>query len=128
MATIVIVDHSASIRMNVKQALEGAGYKVIEGENGNDGLEKILKLQTPDLVISDYKMPGLDGVVMLAKVKEKLGPSKFPIFMLTTEANDKLKAAGLAVGVLAWINKPFAPDKLVSAIDKVLGPKKKLAA
>lgn len=112
----------------MKQALEHAGYKVIEGENGNDGLEKILELQNPDLVISDYNMPGLDGVAMLAKVKEKLGSGRFPIFMLTTETNEKLKAAGREVGVLAWINKPFAADKLVSAIDKVLGSRKKLAA
>lgn len=124
MATIVIVDDSPSVRTHVKQALEGAGHKVIEGENGTDGLEKIVATKTPDLVISDYNMPGLDGVAMLTKVKEALGVGKFPIFMLTTETSDKLKAAGKEVGVLAWINKPFAPEKLLAAVDKVLAMKK----
>src|SRR5688572_29939849 len=124
MATIIIVDDSAAIRSHLKQVLEGAGHKVIEAADGAEGLAKITELKNPDLVISDYNMPGLDGVTMLGKVKDALGAGKFPIFMLTTETGEQLKAAGKAVGVTAWINKPFVPEKILAGIDKILSMKK----
>ncbi len=124
MATIIIVDDSEAIRTHLRQVLEAAGHKVIEAEDGTQGLAKILELKTPDLVISDYNMPGLDGVAMLTKVKEALGSGKFPIFMLTTETGEQLKAAGKAVGVNAWISKPFVPEKIVAGVEKILSMKK----
>lgn len=119
MAHVIIVDDSAAVRDQLKEALVAAGHTVTEGENGNDGLAKIVAVKTPDLVISDYNMPGLDGIAMLTKVKEQLAGSKFPIFMLTTETSEKLKSAGKEVGVIAWINKPFDSAKLVAAVGKV---------
>lgn len=124
MGTIIIVDDSAAIRTHLKQVLESAGHKVIEAEDGAQGLAKILEMKTPDLVISDYNMPGLDGVAMLTKVKDSLGLGKFPIFMLTTETGEQLKAAGKAVGVTAWIAKPFVPEKIVAGVEKILSMKK----
>jgi two-component system, chemotaxis family, chemotaxis protein CheY len=123
MATIVIVDDSAAIREHVKTALEGKGHKVIEGNDGLDGLEKIKAAKKPDLVISDINMPGMDGIAMLGKVKEVLGGISFPIFILTTETSDTLKSSGKALGVTAWINKPCDAAKLVAAVDKVLTKK-----
>jgi two-component system chemotaxis response regulator CheY len=123
MATIIVIDDSATVRTQVKQCLESAGHKVIEADCGADGLAKIVAAKTPDLVITDYNMPGLDGIAMLSKVKEQMGATKFPIFMLTTETSDALKAAGKEVGVMAWINKPFVPEKLLGAISKVLAMK-----
>ncbi len=124
MATIVVVDDSSVIRVQLKQTLEAAGYKVEEAENGEDGLAKVLALKNPDLVITDYNMPGLDGIQMLTKIKASLGGVPFPVFMLTTETSANLKAAGKEVGVMAWINKPFTADKLLGAITKVLEMKK----
>lgn len=121
---IIIIDDSASTRLKVRMVLEKAGYSVIECANGQEGFDKILELQSPDLVISDHNMPGLNGLTMLQKLKVELGGCRFPIFMMTTETNEKLKAAGREVGVLGWINKPFVPETLVAAVDKVLGLKK----
>jgi two-component system, chemotaxis family, chemotaxis protein CheY len=123
MATIIIVDDSAAIREQVKKALDGKGYNIVEGVDGVDGLAKIMEIKTPDLVISDINMPGMDGVAMLTKAKELLGGVKFPIFVLTTETSDSLKTSGKAVGVLAWINKPCDGPKLLSAVEKVLARK-----
>ncbi len=124
MATIVIVDDSQSVRSQLREALQKAGHKVIEAADGNQGLETIVKTAGIDLVISDYNMPGYDGVTMLAKAKEKLGAWKFPIFMLTTETSEHLKASGKQAGVTAWIVKPFVAEKLLMAVDKVTAAKK----
>jgi len=119
MATVIIIDDSAAVRDQLRDALQNGGHTVIEAENGNDGLTKIVAAKTPDLVITDYNMPGLDGIAMLMKVKEQLSGSKFPIFMLTTETSEKLQAVGKEAGVIAWINKPFDPAKLLAAVNKV---------
>lgn len=124
MATIIIVDDSLSVRNHLGEVLRKAGHTVIEGVDGNDGLAKIVGTPDIDLVISDYNMPGYDGVSMLARAKEKLGEWKFPIFMLTTETSEQLKVAGKQVGVMAWIIKPFVEEKLMQAIGKVLAMKK----
>ncbi len=123
MATIIVVDDSAAIRENVKKALDGKGHTIIEGQDGVDGLAKIMEVKKPDLVISDINMPGMDGIAMLTKAKEQLGGINFPVFVLTTETSDTLKSAGKGVGVLAWINKPCDGPKLVAAVDKVLAKK-----
>ena len=123
MATIIVVDDSAAIREHVKKSLEEKGHKVIEGVDGLDGFEKIKSCKTPDLVIADINMPGLDGIAMLTKVKEALGGINFPVFVLTTETSDTLKSSGKGVGVLAWINKPCDTAKLQVAVEKVLARK-----
>lgn len=120
MAKIAIVDDSPAIRTELKKALEGAGHSVVEGENGTDGLAKITGDKEIKLIITDYNMPGLDGIKMLEKIKETMGSMPVPVFMLTTETSDTLKAAGKQVGVIAWINKPFVADKLLGAIGKVV--------
>ncbi len=123
MAKIVIVDDSETVRGQLKQVLEEAGHTVIEGVNGTDGYNKIIEDGIPDLVISDYNMPGADGLLMLEKVKEKMGVGAFPIFMLTTETSESLKAAGKLVGITAWINKPFDSTKLIAGVTKILSKK-----
>lgn len=124
MANIVIIDDSISVRSQVREVLEAAGHAVIECDDGDHGYEKLLELKTPDLVITDFNMPGLDGITMLEKVRNALGGLNFPIFMLTTETSDRLKSAGKQVGVMAWITKPFATEKLLGAVNKVLAMKK----
>jgi two-component system chemotaxis response regulator CheY len=124
MANILIIDDSISVRIQVRRVLESAGHTVIECENGELGLEKIVALKNPDLVITDYNMPGLDGISMLEKVKSSIGDISFPIFMLTTETSERLKNAGKEVGVMAWINKPFSTEKMLAAVNKVLNLKK----
>jgi two-component system chemotaxis response regulator CheY len=125
MANIVIIDDSVSVRAQVRQVLESAGHTVIECDNGDHGFEKLVELKTPDLVITDYNMPGLDGISMLERVKETVRESyKYPIFMLTTETSERLKTAGKQAGVMAWINKPFSTDKMLAAVNKVLAMKK----
>lgn len=123
MAKVIVVDDSAAIREQVKKALEGKGHSVVEACDGVDGLAKIMQIKTPDLVISDINMPGMDGIAMLTKARDQLGGVKFPVFVLTTETSDTLKTSGKAVGVLAWINKPCDATKLLAAVDKVLARK-----
>jgi two-component system chemotaxis response regulator CheY len=119
--TILVVDDSASVRQVVGIALRGAGYDVIEGVDGSDGLGK-LDGRKVHLIISDVNMPRMDGITFVKEVK-KLQAYKFtPIIMLTTESKDSIKAEGQAAGAKAWVVKPFQPAQMLAAVSKLILP------
>lgn len=119
--TIMIVDDSASMRLVVGIALKGAGYEVIEGRDGKDALSKLTG-QKVHLIISDVNMPVMDGIEFLKAVKQ-MGPYKFtPIVMLTTESAEEKKRQGQAAGARAWVVKPFQPEQLLGAVQKLCLP------
>ena len=119
--TIMIVDDSASMRQVVGIALKGAGYEVIEGRDGKDALSKLTG-QKVHLIISDVNMPVMDGIEFLKAVKQ-MGSYKFtPIIMLTTESAEEKKRQGQAAGARAWVVKPFHPEQLLGAVQKLCLP------
>lgn len=119
--TILIVDDSASLRQVVAIALKGAGYDVIEGCDGVDGLAKLDGTKI-HLIVSDVNMPNMDGLTMVQKIKEMPAYKFTPIIMLTTEAGADKKDIGKSAGVKAWMVKPFKPDQMISAVQKLIMP------
>ncbi len=119
MPKILIVDDSETIRIELKDALEAAGHKVTAGVDGNDGFQKAESESGFDLVISDYNMPGLDGLSMIKKIKALSKYATTPMAMLTTESSKDLKDAGKEAGVVVWFVKPFDKDKMLTTIQKV---------
>jgi len=119
--TIMIVDDSASLRQVVGIALKGAGYDVLEGCDGRDALGK-LKGQKVHLIISDLNMPNLDGIGFLKAVKETPNYKFTPVLMLTTESQEEKKREGQAAGARAWMVKPFRPEQLLAAVQKLVLP------
>jgi two-component system chemotaxis response regulator CheY len=112
---ILIVDDSASIRQVVGMALRGAGYTVVEAEDGSDALKK-LDGQKINLVISDVNMPNMDGITFVKEMKQKPNYKFTPVIMLTTEGADDKKREGQAAGAKAWIVKPFRPEQMLQAV------------
>ncbi len=117
--TIMIVDDSASLRQVVGIALKGAGYDVIEGRDGRDALSKLTG-QKVHLIISDVNMPNMDGISFVAAVKQIPSYKFTPVIMLTTESDAAKKAQGQAAGAKAWVVKPFKPDVLLNAVQKLV--------
>jgi two-component system chemotaxis response regulator CheY len=119
--TIMIVDDSASMRQVVGIALKGAGYAVLEGRDGKDALSKLTG-EKIHLIISDVNMPNMDGITFVKEVK-LLPAYKFtPIIMLTTESDESKKREGQAAGARAWVVKPFKPEQLLAAVQKLCLP------
>ncbi|OYO29079.1 response regulator [Janthinobacterium sp. PC23-8] len=119
--TIMIVDDSISIRQVVGIALKGAGYDVIEGRDGQDALSK-LKGQKIHLVISDVNMPNMDGISFVKALKQLPNYKFTPVIMLTTESQEEKKREGQAAGAKAWVVKPFRPEVLLGAVQKLVLP------
>jgi two-component system, chemotaxis family, chemotaxis protein CheY len=118
--TILVVDDSLSMRQLVKMSLTGAGHEVIEACDGRDALNKLVG-QKINLIISDVNMPNLDGIGLVKAVKARPEYRFTPIIMLTTESEQSKKAEGQAAGAKAWIVKPFQPQQLLAAVEKLLG-------
>jgi two-component system, chemotaxis family, chemotaxis protein CheY len=119
--TILIVDDSASVRQVVGIALKGAGYEVFEGCDGKDALSK-LNGRKVHLIISDVNMPNMDGISFVRAVKQLPNYKFTPIIMLTTESQDEKKREGQAAGAKAWVVKPFKPEQLLGAVEKLILP------
>lgn len=119
--TILTIDDSASIRQVVSITLKKAGYEVIEASDGKDALGKLTG-QKVHLIVCDVNMPNMDGIAFLKEVKQ-LPDYKFtPIIMLTTESQEAKKQEGQAAGAKAWVVKPFKPEQMLAAIEKLVMP------
>ena len=116
--TIMVVDDSISIRQVVGLALKQAGYDVIEGCDGRDALAKLTG-QKVNLIISDVNMPNMDGITFVRELKTRPAYKFTPVLMLTTESQDDKKEQGKAAGAKAWMVKPFKPEALVAAVQKL---------
>ncbi|MBV1688137.1 response regulator [Novosphingobium sp. G106] len=118
-ASILAVDDSASLRMAIKIALTGAGYKVTEASDGQDGLGKA-NAERFDLILTDLNMPNMDGLSMIREIRKGTLQTGVPILFLTTESDDAVKAEAKAAGATGWLVKPFVPDQLLRVVGKVL--------
>ncbi|MCK5293021.1 MAG: response regulator [Arcobacteraceae bacterium] len=118
--TILIVDDASLIRSVASKAAESVGYNVVTAQDGSDGLVKLRENQI-DLIFSDVNMPQMGGLEMVAEIKKDPANKFLPIVMLTTESSPELKSQGKALGVKAWLVKPFNKSKFLLALEKLLG-------
>jgi two-component system chemotaxis response regulator CheY len=116
--TVLVVDDSASVRRQVVLALADAGFSVDEAEDGADGLEKV-RNKTYAAVICDVNMPNMNGLDMLEALKQEPAASAIPVLMLTTEGQPQMIRRAKAAGAKGWIVKPFKPELLVAALQKI---------
>ncbi len=116
--TILTVDDSRTMRDMLKLALSGAGFRVVQAEDGMHGLE-VLQQETPQVIITDINMPKLDGFGFIEGVRTTERYRAMPILVLTTESDAEKKTRARSAGATGWIVKPFDPVKLVDAVRRV---------
>ncbi len=119
---ILIVDDSSTFRRQLSKHLTEAGFEVIEAETGVEGV-KTWENQGASIkmIITDYNMPEMDGIVMLRKIRKLPHGAEVSALMLTTESTPELKELGREVALRAWVTKPYVPEKLILAVKKILG-------
>ena len=116
---ILIVDDSESIRELVGLTLENSGYSVTKAVDGEDALSK-LNSKVYDLVITDLNMPKLDGIGLVKAIRSNQDHTGLPILLLTTESQNEKKEEAKKAGATGWIVKPFAQDKLLAVVQKII--------
>jgi two-component system chemotaxis response regulator CheY len=118
--TALVVDDSVSMRQMVAFTLREAGYEVLEGTNGQEGLNALSGPERVDLIITDLNMPVMDGIGFIKGARALAGTRFTPILMLTTESQESRKQEGKAAGATGWLVKPFDPEKLLQVVAKVV--------
>lgn len=114
---VLVVDDDAEIIDTVQFALKSKGYEVLIARDGNQGLAMAEK-DSPDLVILDMMMPKRSGFLVLEKLKTLGSPVK--VIMITANEGSRHKAYAEMLGVHEYIRKPFAMDKLLESVERLL--------
>jgi two-component system chemotaxis response regulator CheY len=116
--SVLVVDDSSAMRALLGVELRHAGFTVTEARDGRDALDKLAGGQV-DLIVSDCIMPVMDGISFVRAVKLRPELQNIPIIMLTTESQGAQIQEGRALGVQAWIVKPFKPEKFIEAVHRI---------
>ncbi len=117
MKRILVVDDSAIGREIVTKVL-GPAYEVVKAASGEEALLKIGEI-TPDLVILDLLMPGMDGFAVLGRLKEAV--NLIPVIVLSADIQKSTRTKVLDLGAVDMINKPVDPETLHSTVAALLG-------
>src|SRR5215831_5879703 len=115
--TILVVDDDMELSDGLRVVLEKQGYRVIQARDGQQGKQQIYQ-QRPDLVILDMMMPRMGGYPVLEHFRDK--PDAPPVIMITANEGSRHKAYAEWLGVVDYIRKPFAMERLLEAVDKAL--------
>ena len=116
---ILIVDDDYELSDGIRAVLENQGHRVMQARDGQQGKQMVYN-HHPDLMILDMMMPRMGGYPVLEHFKGK--PDAPPIIMITANEGSRHKAYAEYLGVIDYIRKPFAMERLLETVHKVLPP------
>lgn len=114
---ILVADDEQEIRNLLDHFLKGQGYEVVLASDGNQALELAIE-ENPQLIILDIKMPGLDGLEVCKRLKEKEQTKLIPVIVITGFEDNKMEA--LNIGADDFVNKPFDMAEISSRVKSAL--------
>ena len=116
MKKILVIDDEAIVRTSCERTLAPEGYEVKSADSGKQGIE-FLEKEPFSLVLLDLKMPDIDGIEVLNKIKVAWPETK--VVMITGYSTVDTAVQALRLGAYNFIEKPFTPDTLISAVEEV---------
>jgi two-component system chemotaxis response regulator CheY len=120
---MLVVDDSSPMRTVIRKAVTISGFNVGEcyaAANGREALE-ILRSHWVDLVITDYNMPEMNGLELLAHMKEDELLAAIPVVVVTTEGSNRMIDKFMEKGAAGYIQKPFTPENIREKLNNILG-------
>jgi len=115
---ILLVDDDPEIVESMRTVLESRGYQILVARDGNQGLV-MAEGEEPDLVVLDMMMPKRSGFLVLEKLRRSR-PNPMRVIMITANEGSRHKAYAEMLGVDDYIRKPFAMDRLLESVDRLL--------
>ena len=116
MATILVVDDAAFMRMRMSKILTEAGYQVVQAENGIEAVEKY-RSEKPDAVLMDITMPEMDGLTALKEIRS-LDPTA-RVAMVTALGQQQIVLEAVKSGAKDFLVKPCEGDRVLAAVSKL---------
>ena len=120
---VLVVDDSSPMRTVIKKVVKASGFKVgqfFDASTGKEALD-IFKKEWIDLVLTDYNMPDLDGLGLIAEMKKDDILKAIPVVVITTEGSQKRINEFMEMGATDYIKKPFAPEEIIKKLNSIMG-------
>ena len=116
---VLVVDDEIHIVHVVAIKLRNNGYEVITADNGSDAYDLVCD-EKPDIVVTDYQMPGMSGLELLEKMRSNKDTKAIPAIMLTARSFAISKEQQAELNVSGCLSKPFSPRELLGSIEDIL--------
>jgi DNA-binding response OmpR family regulator len=116
---ILAIEDDPRVLAVLKKRLEFSGYEVVTAQDGTDGYRKA-RAESPDLIILDLILPGLNGYQICAMLKRDQNYRDIPVLMLTARSQERDIEEGMRVGADAYMIKPYDPNVLVARVKLLL--------
>ena len=117
--TVLVADDSKVVRVKTGRLLEKLGWRVLLADDGQAALRCLVD-ESPDLLITDVEMPGLDGFALTRQLRAEPRWARLPVIMITS-SDDKHRAEANAAGVNVLLGKPYAEAELLAQAQRLLG-------
>ncbi len=118
---ILVIDDEDIVRLSCSRSLVPQGYELKMAKNGPEGL-KMLEEETFDLVLTDLKMPNMDGIEVLGTIKERW--PKTDVVIVTGYQTVETAVKAIKIGAFDYVEKPFTPDSLLATVANVFRTRK----
>lgn len=116
---VLVVDDSSTMRRIIANTLKRLGHEeILEAGDGTEGLQQLAN--KPELILTDWNMPKMDGREFVKTLREKPENAKIPVLMVTTHAEKADVVLALQAGVNDYVVKPFTPETLKEKIEGIL--------
>ena len=116
---LLVVDDDPSLLLAVSETLRAEGYEVVTARRASEAMVQVAE-SLPDLIISDIRMPGMDGYALARNLRSSPRTRLVPIVFLTAKDDLADRIAGFRTGVDAYITKPFDSDELIAIVKNIL--------
>ena len=116
---LLLVDDNPTNLQVLYQTLESTGCKLLVAKNGETALA-IAQKASPDLILLDIMMPGIDGFEVCRRLKDNPDTAKIPVIFLSALTETKDKVQGLQLGAVDYVSKPFQPDEVIARVNTQL--------
>jgi DNA-binding NarL/FixJ family response regulator len=116
---LLVVDDEPNLLRAVAACLRGEGFEVLTARSGAEALVRVAET-VPDLIVSDIRMPGMDGYQLARQLRASSRTALTPVVFLTAKDETADRIEGFRTGVDAYLTKPFEPDELVAVIHSIL--------
>ena len=118
---ILLADDEVFMLRLLEMTFKKGGYEVISCRDGKEALAKATSL-LPQLIVLDIMMPGLDGLGALRLLKQNPATEKIPVVVLSAKGHSLTRVDAVMAGAVLFLAKPFSPNELLGAVQKILEP------
>lgn len=116
---LLVIDDEPNLLLAVAACLRAGGYDVVTARSGREALLQLAE-SVPDLVVSDVRMPGMDGYQLARQLRGSPRTALVPIVFLTAKDATSDRVEGFRSGVDAYLTKPFEPEELIAVVNGIL--------